>query len=310
MAVYERQTPETSLMYRVVARQWPRIVADYNAHGVTIPSYVSAEVERFLRCGILQYGFLRLRCPACDAEKVIGFSCKTRGLCSRCGARRHEQAAIRLESEVWPQVGARQWVLTFPYQVRRFLVLSEPLMTAVIRVVNDEISKLYIAHTPELSDCLSTAHAATGSMTFVHRFNSALDRSPHLHLIFADGVWGRKDGKRQYFPFRPLTSDDVVKVLFALEKRLTKLLRKKGFIRGYGPDIEEEPQDMPEGPFQPRQPKAFRRDFQSPKWSEIDRDKMTNLGHCNATFRWLSLHAAVYVEPDDREGLMSLFRYC
>ena len=79
MAIYERQTPETSLMYRVVARQWPRIVADYNAHGVTIPSYVSAEVERFLRCGILQYGFLLLRCPACDAEKVIGFSCKTRG---------------------------------------------------------------------------------------------------------------------------------------------------------------------------------------------------------------------------------------
>jgi hypothetical protein len=37
---------------------------------------------------------------------------------------------------------------------------------------------------------------------------------------------------------------------------------------------------------------------------------MTILGHCNATFRWLSLHAAVYVEPDDREGLMSLFRYC
>jgi len=27
MAIYERQTPETSLMYRVVARQWPRIVA-------------------------------------------------------------------------------------------------------------------------------------------------------------------------------------------------------------------------------------------------------------------------------------------
>ena len=40
MANYERQTPETSLMCRVVARQWPRIVADYNAHGVKIPSYV------------------------------------------------------------------------------------------------------------------------------------------------------------------------------------------------------------------------------------------------------------------------------
>ena len=60
-------------------------------------------------------------------------------------------------------------------------------------------------------------------MTFVQRFNSALDRIPHFHVIFADGVWGRKDGKRHYFPFRTLTSDDVMKLLFALEKRLTKL---------------------------------------------------------------------------------------
>ena len=76
MAIYERQTPETSLMCRVVARQWPRIVSDYNAHGVTIPSYVSAEVERFLRCGILLYGFLLLRCPACDAEKSLDLVAK------------------------------------------------------------------------------------------------------------------------------------------------------------------------------------------------------------------------------------------
>ena len=75
MAIYERQTPETTLMYRVVARQWPRIVADCNAHGVTIPSYVSAEVERFLRCSVLQYRFFLLRCPACDAEKFMYSPC-------------------------------------------------------------------------------------------------------------------------------------------------------------------------------------------------------------------------------------------
>jgi transposase InsO family protein len=36
----------------VVARQWPRIVADDNAHGVTIPSYVpncNAFIERWNR---------------------------------------------------------------------------------------------------------------------------------------------------------------------------------------------------------------------------------------------------------------------
>jgi hypothetical protein len=56
-------------------------------------------------------------------------------------------------------------------------------MTAVLRVMNDEISKLYIAHKPDLSGCVRTTQAANGSMTFVHRFNSALERSPHLHVI-------------------------------------------------------------------------------------------------------------------------------
>ena len=87
------------------------------------------------------------------------------------------------------------------------------------------------------------------------------------------------------------------------------IYRMVGVWRSHDNPFVGNSKDMPEGPFQPRQPKAFRRDFQSPKWSEIDRDKMTILGHCNGTFRWLSLHAAVYVEPDDREGLMSLFRY-
>jgi hypothetical protein len=36
---------------------------------------------------------------------------------------------------------------------------------------------------------------------------------------------------------------------------------------------------MPEGAFQLLQPNAFRLDFDTPKWSETDFDKMTILGH-------------------------------
>lgn len=41
-----------------------------------------------LQCGRLEHGFLRLRCDTCHAEHLVAFSCKRRGFCPSCGARR------------------------------------------------------------------------------------------------------------------------------------------------------------------------------------------------------------------------------
>ena len=113
---------------------------------------------------------------------------------------------------------------------------------------------------------------------------------PAPSCFYVDGVSSLKDGKLVDFHFfRTFTSDDVMKVFCAIEKRLTKLLRSECSIRGYRPGIEEELQDMHESPIQTRSPKDFCRAFQSRKWSEIDPDKRANLVHCNGTLRWLAL---------------------
>lgn len=39
------------------------------------------------QCGRLEYGFLRVRCGSCQAEKLMAFRCKRRGFCPSCGAR-------------------------------------------------------------------------------------------------------------------------------------------------------------------------------------------------------------------------------
>ncbi len=45
-------------------------------------------VARYLDCGIFERGFARIRCPDCAAEYLLAFSCKGRGLCPSCGAKR------------------------------------------------------------------------------------------------------------------------------------------------------------------------------------------------------------------------------
>jgi hypothetical protein len=54
-----------------------------------------------------------------------------------------------------------------------------------------------------------------------------------LHVVFTDGVWARSKGSLQFFPFRQLATDDVMDVLFGIERRLETLFRRKGFIRGH-----------------------------------------------------------------------------
>ena len=53
--------------------------------GASLPGFVKDEFDAFLECGILAYGFLRLRCGDCGHEKLVAFSCKRRGFAPPAG---------------------------------------------------------------------------------------------------------------------------------------------------------------------------------------------------------------------------------
>ncbi len=83
------------------------------------------EFDAYLKCGRLEEGLLRVRCEHCHAEKLVAFSCKRRGFCPSCGARRMAETAALLADEVLPEQPLRQWVLTLPYALR-FLLATDP----------------------------------------------------------------------------------------------------------------------------------------------------------------------------------------
>ena len=71
-----------------------------DATGADMPQFVKVEFHAFLECGILAHGFLRLRCGDCGHDKLVAFSCKGRGFCPSCGARRMAQTAANLVDHV------------------------------------------------------------------------------------------------------------------------------------------------------------------------------------------------------------------
>jgi hypothetical protein len=76
---YARHRPEETLLYKLVERHYPELIAAREAAGRSLPKYVQEEFEAYLKCGCLEHGFLRVRCEGCHAEKLVAFSCKRRG---------------------------------------------------------------------------------------------------------------------------------------------------------------------------------------------------------------------------------------
>ena len=94
---YERHGPEQTTLYRLVQQHAATFFEQAEAAaGADLPQFVKDEFDAFLECGILAHGFLRLRCGDCGHDKLVTFSCKRRGFCPSCGARRMAQTAAHL----------------------------------------------------------------------------------------------------------------------------------------------------------------------------------------------------------------------
>ncbi|MCI0434003.1 MAG: transposase zinc-binding domain-containing protein [Gemmatimonadetes bacterium] len=104
-------------------------------HGEGVPRWVEDDFRAYLRCGILAHAFARIRCDACAVERLVAFSCKGRGVCPSCNARRMVEVAAPLADHVLPPLPVRQWVLSLPKRIRPFLPHDPRLAGDVLRVL-------------------------------------------------------------------------------------------------------------------------------------------------------------------------------
>ena len=142
---YERHRPERILLYQLIQEYYPALQAQLAVQGTELPAYVQREFEVYLECGRLERGFVRVRCESCHGEHLLAFSCKRRGFCPSCGARRMAESAALLVDEVFPEQPVRQWVLSFPYPLRFLFASCLEIMGRVLgnfRQVDDRFQHL------------------------------------------------------------------------------------------------------------------------------------------------------------------------
>ena len=134
--------------------------------GGHLPGFVRQECEDYLQCGLLEHGFLRVKCDGCRHEHLIAFSCKRRGFCPSCGARSMVESAAHLVDRVFPEASVRQWVLTFPFTLRFLFAAHPDALTQVLAVVQRGISTFIV----QQAGLKVSSGARTGAVTLIQRF--------------------------------------------------------------------------------------------------------------------------------------------
>ena len=214
------------LLYQLVSKHYPVFRQNLAEEGRALPGYVQREFDDYLKCGRLEHGFLRVQCSNCHKERLVAFSCKRRGFCPSCGARRMAESAALLVDEVLPHQPMRQWVLSFPYQLG-FLFASRPeLMGNVLGIVYRAIASYLIKKAG-----LTRKSAQCGAVTLIQRFGSALNLNLHFHMLFLDGVYAKnKLGKTTFQRTNAPDQQELAILVHTISHRVAQFLERQGIL--------------------------------------------------------------------------------
>lgn len=184
------------------------------------------EFEDYLRCGRLEHGFLRVHCDTCHAEHLVAFSCKRRGFCPSCGARRMAESAALLVDEVLPDQPMRQWVLSFPYPLRFLFAARPDVMGQVLGIVYRAIATRVIKKAG-----FTNKTAQTGAVTLIQRFGSALNLNIHFHMLLLDGVYvGGPDAAARFRWVKAPTTAELTQLVHTIAQRVGRFLERQGLL--------------------------------------------------------------------------------
>lgn len=239
---YRQRDPAQTLLYRVVQENYLDFVREREAEGRYLPSHVKREFASFITCGILANGFLRLKCELCRHEKLVAFSCKRRGFCSSCGARRMSEQAAFLTDWVLPDVPIRQWVVSFPIQLRYWMSRDSALMSKCLATVIRTIA----GHQRKRAKERGFKSGESGSVTLVQRFGGSANLNVHFHTLVTQGVYREDAGRAVFHELAAPSNVDVKRVLELIQKRVVRLLIKRGYVLERGESSEAERVDAAE----------------------------------------------------------------
>jgi len=181
--VYRPRHPERTAFYRVLFHYFDRFLAEYESrfekqYGYLRP-IIKEVVERYLDCGNPRCGFARIRCPDCQAEHLLMFSCRTRGFCPSCHAKRLEEWGEWMREELLLDVPHRQVVFTIPKMLRIFFRYNRRLLGGLCLSALRSLTRYF--------EFVVGRDVMPGVIAAIQTFGNRINVHPHLHFLVTEG---------------------------------------------------------------------------------------------------------------------------
>ena len=129
-------------------------------------------VERYLDWGNPRCGFARIRCPSCGEERLLMFSCRSRGFCPSCHAKRLEEWGEWMRETLLLNVPHRQVVFTIPRMLRIFFKYNRRVLGDLCQAACEALLKYFQA--------VFGKELRPGAVASIQTFGQKINLHPHL----------------------------------------------------------------------------------------------------------------------------------
>ena len=216
---YRRRRPETTDLYRIVYQErdnLPRVWEErFQSEYGCLRDSVTETLDGYLNCGILAHGYGIAECIKCTHSIVIAFSCKKRGVCPSCAAKRAVIFAEHLHKELLPPVPQRHVVFSLPKRLRVFFKYDRDLNSLLFHAAWDSLSEFVQAVIPG---------STPGAVLVVQTSGESVNFNPHLHGLTSSGAF-LPDGS-----FVPLEHFDTEKLTLLFTHKVLSALKARGLL--------------------------------------------------------------------------------
>ncbi len=151
---------------------------------------------RYLDCGVFEAGFARVQCRDCHAEYLVACSCRGRGVCPSCGAKRAAAFAAFLTDEVLEPVAHRMWTFGIPKLIRPYFMHHRELLAKLCRAAYETVHEMVFA----AAEAIGVEGFRTGMVVVAQTAGDLVNLHPHLHGLVPRGGWDQ-DGAWVPIPY-------------------------------------------------------------------------------------------------------------
>ena len=219
---YRPRRPQRSPFYAVLNQFFDRFTREYEQRFEQsfgpLRNVVPKTVERFLGCGLPEGGFARVRCGACGNEYFVAFSCKQRGFCPSCSAKR---------ATLWAEFAREQVIRPVPH---RHLVFALPkVLRPAFRYRRKLLARLALCAWKAVAAFIrddTGQDALPAAIVSIQTAGEFVNWHPHLHVLTIAGAF-RFDGT-----FVPSATFDVATLRELFRADVLRLLVTERMISG------------------------------------------------------------------------------